>query len=60
MAWQLACDVGGWLLHHACPHQGQVGFVQSRVASRWQVGMVVVVVVLVVVVLVVVVLGAPQ
>ena len=46
---QLDVDVGGWLLHHACPHQGHVGFVQSRVASRAQVGMVVVVVVVVVV-----------
>ena len=46
---QLDVDVGGWLLQNACPHQGHVGFVQSRVASRAQVGMVVVVVVVVVV-----------
>jgi hypothetical protein len=55
MSEQAACDVEGWLLQNACPHQGHVGLVQSMVASRWQVGRVVVVVVLVVVVL-----GPPQ
>ena len=60
MTEQSAIPVGPWLVHHACPQNWHVAFVQSMAASRAQVGRVVVVVVLVVVVLVLVVVGTPQ